>query len=123
MKRITAIGLVMLTVLLTACSHGADSYEQGLKAYQEQKYEEAEKYFSRALSQGSKEAALKADLALTHLQLSRWDDALKELNEAYQASPEDTEVLKRVGLFYEFAGDPGTAAAFYGRAVECSGGK
>ncbi len=123
MKRFMLFFLIMLEFALTACSNGADSYTQGLKAYQEQKYEEAEKYFKRALSQGNSEAALKADLALTHARLSRWDEALKELNEAYQTASEDTEVLKRIGLFYEMAGDPGSAASFYTQAIERAGGK
>ena len=117
------ICMIMAACMTAACANGQESYENGLKAFQEQKYEEAETYLRRALSQGNDAPAVKADLALTQLKLERYDESLETLNEAYQAAPQDTEVLKRVGLFYEWTSDPQTAASFYESALRLSGGK
>ena len=123
-KRIMVLMLALTAALLfSACEDIKDTYEKGLKAYQEQKYEDALTYFRRAVSQGQKGAVVKADLALTYSKLSRVDEALASLNEAYSASPEDPEVLKRIGMFYELDNDPQTAASYYEQALEKAAGK
>lgn len=109
--------LIVFILLLPGCKEAETSYQEGLQAYVREDYEEAEGKYRLAISQGLDEPYVHADLALACLKLEKTDEALQILNDAYASAPEDPLVLKRVGMFYDAAGDPQTALDFFERSI------
>ena len=116
-KTILVLAAALTLMLLSACGREMESYNAGIAAFREENYEEAIRMLLLAESQGMEDAFVKADLALAYEKSGQMSKALECLNAALQEAPEDPAVIKRIGRFYEYAGDSITAIRYFSQSL------
>ena len=118
MKR-TGVILAVLMVILTlyGCKEPLESYNKGLTAYEEGRYSDAVSSYLLAISQGQDDGKIQADLALAYLRCGETEAAEAALEQAFSLSPEDPDVLKKVGIYCHLSGDMKQALEYYQRSV------
>ena len=110
MKKKTVIFILMASVLLGAFLSGcADeagkSYKEGIRLYQEGKYQEALKYYQLSVSQGNKDPVVYADMALCYEMMEDSRNAAEMISKARVLSPSDKRILRREGICLFLSGD------------------
>ena len=116
-KLLVLLGLLVCLGILTGCQEALKSYNTGLTAFEEERYKDAVSAFKLAISQGQKGGAVHADLALAYLRAEDTENAEKSLNDALALSPEDPDVLKKAGIYYQYSGDLKTALSYFQQSV------
>ena len=109
MKRrfaIILICLAVLSVLLSGCADEAGkSYKEGLRLYQEGKYQDALKNYQLSVSQGNKDPVVYADMAVCYEMLEDSKSAAEMISKARVLSPSDKRILRREGICLFLKGD------------------
>lgn len=121
--------LLILSVCLTGCGRNAvatatqtseGEYQIGLQAFEKKDYEAAVKQFDSALRRGGLNADLAADALLKRakscINLSRLDDAMRDLEEARKGPVPVEEVLAAKGEIALIQGDLAKARSLYAKA-------
>ena len=121
MKRIIlALAVLLISAASVCCGKDYSSYNKGISAFRDGSYDEAVSSLLLAISQGLDDPFVKADLALAYEKSGNVTKASEYLAAAYGESPEDPDILKRVGRYYLYAGDRITAIRYFGSAVRSS---
>ena len=93
-------------ILLSGCSNEAGkSYKEGIRLYQEGKYQEALKYYQLSVSQGNKDPVVYADMALCYEMMEDSANAAEMISKARVLSPSDKHILRREGICLFLTGD------------------
>ena len=110
MKKRAFVWIVLIAVLtgtlLSGCKNEAGkSYKEGLRLYQEGKYQEALKNYQLSVSQGNKDPVVYADMALCYQMMEDAQNAAEMISKARVLSPSDKRILRREGICLFLAGD------------------
>ena len=103
MKRVLASCLLVLCFLFTAAPlvHGQSLFEQGLKEFNAENYEEALPYFLEAHSADKGSARISYYIGLTYKAMERYKDAIPYFREGATLAPRvDEAVVELVDVLY-----------------------
>lgn len=88
------------------------AYNEGIKAYEEQEYDEAIEKFSTAIEIDDKFADAYFDLACVYETLNKNDYALLNFLRVIRLKPNDDEALSKVSKLYAKMGDKTNSAKY-----------
>lgn len=106
--------LVLLVIMITAVliflnAGGKSSYRKGMKAFQNETYEEAGTYFEKAISKNADCSEYRNAYGMTLVQLGKYEKAANEFTEAVSektsksALEQNKEAYRGLGICYFFA--------------------
>ncbi|RMD94045.1 MAG: tetratricopeptide repeat protein [Calditrichaeota bacterium] len=77
-----------------------ENYNRGVRQFNEQKFEEAEKSFLTAISVNPKRVEAYRNLAVAYVREKRFDDAVNYFKKALEIEPNSVETLNNLGTVY-----------------------
>ena len=86
--------------LVPAATPAEAAFQEGINAFNEQKYEEAAKAFEEVVRLSPETPEGHTNLALAYLQLGRTDDASRELEKAGELAPDSFRTWAQLGMVY-----------------------
>jgi len=118
MRKIPAvIGLIFCLAFLAGCGEAQSSYDAAAEYYRNGDYSEALEHFRLAMSQGMKDPAVKADIALCFAKLDDPYQGGSYMSGALVSGGESARVLKRAGIFYMILGEDEKALDYLNRSI------
>lgn len=93
-------------------------YQMGLKEFNNNNYEKAEKLFSQALALQDTYKEARYQLGLVNLKLEKYDDAKENLEKYLKVAPKDFNALFNMGVVCEHKESYDEAKEFYGKALK-----
>lgn len=122
-KQCRLFGLLMMALLLTASGCGqnaAQSNEQGVALYEEEKYDKALVKFNQAITQDEQNSQYYTNRGMTYLMLGQYEDAKTDLQKSLKI--EDTMQAHRgLGILYMNTEAYEDAIAEFDQAVALTG--
>jgi Flp pilus assembly protein TadD len=96
------------------------TFDQGIAAYNEGRYEEALASFQQAAEKGEDQPAIWAYLGNSYQRLERLDEGIEAYQKAILLSPEDSALYQNLGNLYASKGNAEKANESYEKAAELS---
>lgn len=117
------IPMVMIFLHATAMpAHASDAHEAGIKAFENENYERALRYFKQAKAEGLRTPNLRYNLGVTYYRLGHYEEA----EEAFQLLAGNTDwrhlALYNLGLIAETRGKRQAAVEYYSQVRKAARG-
>jgi tetratricopeptide (TPR) repeat protein len=112
------VGLVGFFTLVAYAQSAEEWNARGKEAYSKNQYEEAAKFYSKALEVDPSFQKVLFNRGLTYYRMNKWQEARSDLGAAISANPKDHEACFYSGLSYFGEGKYGEAAAQFDKAAE-----
>ncbi len=119
MKKLFVLLIAGVMLLgMSACREYGKSYEKGQSLMREGQYEEAIRKYRLAVSQGMKDPAVYADLAIAYEKNGESGEADAALEEALEKGADDPAVMKKCGIFSLMRSQDATALQYFRNSVQ-----
>ncbi len=101
-------------------SPGEDDFEEGLRLFEEGKYEEAAQAFQRASEKEPFEPIYVNNLGVTYNKMEKHDEAIVAYRKMLEIQPDSYTAHKKLGELYGLKKEFKTAIPYYAKAAELS---
>ena len=125
MKKLLSIGMAMIMIIImSGCSSSGALDEDGRKSFAHGNYEEAAASFAAAIEKNPNRADYYIDYGLALIRLGKYDDALKEFDQAYVnkdiiiVNQNNKKVYRGKGIAYYYKSDYQKAVDEFDKALQ-----